>query len=107
VVNKAGRLCQNEQSLASIHILDAVALVLERTRRVECLPAVVLALVLVRRRTYLRNRRTGTQSSAERGVVNDVIGIDYWFTSTTGVAGDRWARRTTHQLLVAFRLPPK
>ena len=40
--------------LASIHILDTVPLVLENAWKVEPLPASVLALVLIRRRSRLR-----------------------------------------------------
>src|SRR2546423_7265521 len=84
---------ENQTLLASVHILDAVTLVFELTRDVECLPATILALILIRRWPYLRRRSTGTKRGAERGVVNDAVRIDNQHASPTRVGSDGWPRR--------------
>src|SRR5437763_12474349 len=76
---------ENQTLLASAHILDAVTLVLELTRDVECLPATILALILVRGRPDLGRRSTGTKRGADRGVVNHAVRIDDQHASPAGV----------------------
>src|SRR6266516_5723215 len=63
--------------LASVYKLDAVALILEFPLDVECSPAIILTLILVRRRTdrWRRAWRSGIRGQ-EGGIVNHAVRIN-------------------------------
>ena len=79
---------------ACVDILNAIALILEGVREVEVLPATVLALIFIRRRTDLRIAgvkdsiiiRIGYRRSAEGSEVNDAVRVNHFIPRAAGIA---------------------